>query len=98
MYDEVINHMTEDELRNYVKHQEEFVDASQTLNHANQELIHSWKQIVVSMEYQQDSLLRRNNRLAELRGLEKELEQKYDEFVPKPMCSCEDIVNDNNIS
>ena len=36
MFDEVINHMTEDELRNYVKHQTEFVEASQQLNHANQ--------------------------------------------------------------
>ena len=90
MVDEVINHMTEDELRNYVKHQSEFVQSSMQLNQANQELIHFWKQIVVSMEYQQDSLLRRNNRLDELRGLEKELEQKYNEFVPKPMCSCEE--------
>lgn len=88
MYDEVINHMNEDELRNYVKHQSEFVEASQQLNQANQELVHFWKQIVISMEYQQDSLLKRNNRLQELRGVEKELEQKYDEFVPKPMCSC----------
>ena len=89
MFDEVINHMTVDELRNYVKHQEEFVEASQQLNHANQELVHSWKQIVISMEYHQDCLLKRNNRLDELRGLEKELEQKYDEFIPKPMCCCE---------
>ena len=89
MYDEVINHMTEDELRNYVKHQEEFVEASQKLNYANQELVHFWKQIVTSMEYQQDCLLNRNNRLDELRSLEKELEQKYDEFIPKPMCGCE---------
>ena len=57
MYDEVINHMTEDELRNYAKHQSEFVEASQQLNYANQELIHFWKQIVTSMEYQQDSLV-----------------------------------------
>lgn len=89
MYDDVINHMTVDELRNYAKHQTEFVEASQQLNSANQELVHFWKQIVTSMEYQQDCLLKRNNRLDELRGLEKELEQKYDEFIPKPMCSCE---------
>jgi uncharacterized protein YacL (UPF0231 family) len=89
MYDQVINHMTEDELRNYVKHQKEFVTAAQQLNLANQELVHIWKQIVISMEYQQDSLLKRNNRLQELRGVEKELEQKYDEFIPKPMCGCE---------
>ena len=88
MYDEVINHMTEDELRNYVVHQHRFIDASQQLNRANQELAHFWKQIVVSTEYYYDSLLNRNNRLSELRGIEKELEQKYDEFIPKPMCSC----------
>ena len=90
MYDEVINHMTEDELRNYVKHQSEFVNSSLQLNRANQELVCAWEQIVTSMEYQHDSLLKRNNRLDELRGIEKELEQKYDEFIPKPMCgSCE---------
>lgn len=89
MYNEVINHMTVDELRNYVKHQEEFVEVLQRLNHANQELIHFWQQIVTSMEYQQSCLLDRNDRLDKLRSLEKELEQKYDEFIPKPMCSCE---------
>lgn len=90
MCNEVINHMTEDELRNYVKHQTEFVEASQQLNHANQELVHTWKQIVISMEYQQDCLLKRNNRLDELRRVEKGLVQKYHEFIPKPMCgSCE---------
>lgn len=89
MYDEVINHMTEDELRNYVKHQNRVVEASQNLNHANQELVHFWKQIVISSEYQHDCLLNRNNRLQELRGIEKELEQKYDEFIPKPMFGCE---------
>ena len=89
MFDEVINHMTEDELRNYVKHQSEFVNSSSQLNLANQELVHVWKQVVISTEYQQDCLLKRNNRLDELRRVEKELEQKYDEFIPKPMCSCE---------
>ena len=89
MYDEVINHMTEDELRNYVKHQNRVVEASQNLNCANQELVHFWKQIVISSEYQHDCLLNRNNRLQELRGIEKELEQKYDEFIPKPMFGCE---------
>lgn len=85
---EIINHMNEDELRNYVKHQDEVIKASQSLNMANQELINAWKQIAISMEYQQDCLLKRNNRLDELRGVEKELEQKYDEFIPKPACTC----------
>ena len=89
MVNEVINHMTVDELRNYVKYQDEFVQASQQLNQANQELTHFWKQLVISMEYQQDCLLKRNNRLQELRGIEKELEQKYDEFIPKSMCCYE---------
>jgi DNA repair exonuclease SbcCD ATPase subunit len=88
MFDEVINHMTEDELRNYTKHQSEIVEASLQLNQANQELMHFWKQIVTYMEYQHDCLLKRNNRLSELRGLEKELEQKYDEFIPKPVYGC----------
>lgn len=89
MYDEVINHMTEDELRNYVKHQSKLIDASQKLNQANQELTHFWNQIVISTEYQHDCLLQRNARRCELSGIEKELEQKYDEFIPKPMCGYE---------
>ena len=88
MVNEVINHMTEDELRNYIVHQHRFVESSQQLNHANQELAHYWKQIVISMEYYHDSVLNRNNRLSELRGIEKELEQKYGEFIPKPVCDC----------
>lgn len=88
---EVINHMTEDELRNYVKHQDKFVNASQELNRANQDLVYCWRQLVISMEHQQDSLLNRNNRLNELRGLEKELEQKYDEFILTPVCGYADV-------
>ena len=83
--DEIINHMTVDELRNYVKHQDAFVEASQRLNMANQELVHDWRQIVISMEYQHDCLLVRNNRLSELRAIERELECKYEEFMPKPV-------------
>lgn len=82
MRNEVINHMAEDELRNYVKHQDKLVNASLEVNSANQDLVYAWRQLVIAMEHQQDSLLDRNNRLNELRGLEKELEQKYDEFKP----------------
>lgn len=96
MYDTVINHMTVDELRNYVKHQSEFVDASQQLNQANWELVHCWKQVVISMEYWHDCLLKRNNKLSELRGIEREYELEYDEFMPKPMCACEDTTNGNS--
>lgn len=84
---EIINHMDEDELRNYVKHQDEVIKASQSLNMANQELINVWRQVVISMEHQNDCLLKRNNRLDELRGVERELEQKYDKFIQKPTSS-----------
>lgn len=84
---EIINHMDEDELRNYVKHQDEVIKASQSLNMADQELINAWRQIAISMEYQHDSLFKRNNRLDELHAVERELKQKYDEFIPKPTSS-----------
>ena len=87
MFDEVINHMNEDELRNYVKHQDKVVKASQSLNMANQELINVWRQVVISMEHQHDCLFKRNNRLDELRGVERELKEKYAEFTSKPTCS-----------
>lgn len=84
---EIINHMNEDELRNYVKHQDEVIKASQSLNMANQELINVWRQVVISMEHQHDCLLKRNNRVDELCGVERELKQKYDEFISKPTSS-----------
>lgn len=87
---EIINHMTDDELRNYVRHQDEFIEVSDQLNLAYCDLVNRWENVVQYMEYSQDCWKRSNNRLSTLRNVEKDLEQKYQEFIPKPICYCDD--------
>lgn len=90
LYDEIINHMTEDELRNYVHHQTEVLEASDQLSLACHELADNWKHVVQALEYHQDCWKKRSNRLSTLRNVEKDLEQKYQEFIPKPILYCDD--------
>lgn len=92
LYDEVFYHMTEDELRNYVKHQGEFVSASDQLNLAYRELADGWKHVVQYMEYSQDCWKKCNNRLSKLHDVEENLNRKYAEYTPRPMC-CEDVAD-----
>ena len=86
MYDEIINHMTVDELRNYVRHGIDLTESVEQLWIAHRELSNSWKQIVINQEYCYDCYTKRNNCLTDLRRLEDELEQKYQEYIPRPVC------------
>lgn len=91
IYIEVINHMTADELRAYAIHNYELLESERQLRYAFQELSRSWKQIAIDLEYVQDSFLKRNTSQDALTRLETELEKKYDQYIPRPVCGhCEE--------
>ena len=89
LYTEILNHMEPDELRNYVCHLQEVDDATCSLIHAQQECIDWFQRLVSAMNYKFDSRVKLNDKLAQIHAVEQELEKKYDEFIPRPVCCME---------
>lgn len=87
--EEIINHMNVDELRNYAVHLSEILDAHGTLSYAQDEIILAMQGLLNARNYKEDSLLRLNARRDCYREFEKEMEHKYDEYMPV----CEKIAN-----
>lgn len=85
---EIINHMSEDELRNYVCHCERVMNATLQLCTARSEVIQSLRQVIINIEYENDSLISRNCRIDEMKAIEDKLENKYSQYLPRPMCGC----------
>ena len=85
---EIINHMNEDELRNYVFHCERLTKATEQLSTARMEVIQSLKQVIINIEYENDSLISRNCMIDGMKALEDALESKYSQYLPRPMCGC----------
>ena len=91
MEQEILNHMDADELRNYAAHCEMVTDACTDLNTANRELVRDYRQLVIDMEHQQDVLLARNAKMVKLATIERELRDKYAEYLPRPCCPVRDL-------
>lgn len=85
---EIINHMDEDELRNYVCHCDRLIKATEQLSTARSEVIQSLRQVIINIEYENDLLIARNCRIDEMKALEDRLENKYSRYLPSPMCGC----------
>ena len=89
LYTEILNHMEPCELRNYVYHLQGVDDATSSLIHAQQECIDWFQRLVSAMNYKCDSRVKLNEKLAHIHIIEQELEKKYNEFVPRPVCCTE---------
>ena len=85
---EILNHMNEDELRNYVCNCERLIKATEQLCTARSEVVQSLRQVIINMEYEYDSLISRNCRIDEMKMLEDALENKYSQYLLRPMCGC----------
>lgn len=83
---QIIRHMDVDELRNYAVHLSEILDAHGQLSHAQDEIILAMQGLSNAQKYKEDSLLRLNARRDCYREFEKEMEHKYDEYIPRPVC------------
>ena len=83
---QIIHHMEVDELRNYAVHLSEILDAHGQLSHAQGEIILAMQGLVNARNYKEESLNRLNARRDCYREFEKEMEQKYGEYMPRPVC------------
>lgn len=86
MINEILNHMTEDELQNWGHHMMDALEASHQLCFAQQELLEAWRRMVNNLEFQSESLMKRNNRMDELRVIEDKMYEKYEQYLPRPVC------------
>lgn len=82
LVNEVINHMDADELRNYISHCKDVIGVNERLTMAQTGLLRTYRQIVDDIEFADDALRARNNVYNDLSRLERELEEKYQEFMP----------------
>ena len=88
LYDYCLNHMTEDELRNYAHHMNEIEDDYGNLVHACNEEIDLLRHLYNERGYHQDALNRLNLTRTQFIEFENEMREKYKEYYPHPVCEC----------
>lgn len=86
IYTEVLNHMEADDLRNLVCRLLEVEEARTQLTAAQQEAIEYLMLLHQNTQYRMDCRRRLDDEVRRLKNMERDLEQKYDEFMPRPTC------------
>ena len=86
MINEILEHMTPDELRNYAVHCQELLEAEDQLNFAQQQLLKDWRQMINDTEFQRDSVAKRNSRFERFKRIEDKMYEKYNQYLPRPVC------------
>lgn len=86
IYHEVLNHMEADELRNLVRHLLNVVEAKEKLTFAQADVIGSLEALYRDRERMESCRINLDCKMGSLRNMQNILEQKYDEFMPRPTC------------
>ena len=84
---DVLNHMEADDLRNLVCHLLEVEEARTQLTAAQEEAIEYLRILHQNDQYRMDCRRRLDDDVRRLKNMERDLEQKYDEFMPRPTCA-----------
>ena len=87
---EVINHMDVDELRNYVCHVQNLEDAHGDLMFAQGEIIELLQRLYNAQNYKDEQRIKHDVTLGRVRQFERDMVQKYDKYMPRPVCDKED--------
>ena len=77
IYKEVLNEMTEDELRNYVCHLGELNESLESLSNAKGEVIEVFNTLCNSREHMYTCMINFRKKRDDLRKIESELENRY---------------------
>lgn len=83
---EVINHMDVDELRNYVCQVQNMEDAHGDLMFAQGEMIELLQRLYNAQRYKDEQRIKRDVTLGRVRQFERDMAQKYDKYMPRPVC------------
>ena len=86
IYPEVLNHMEADDLRTLVCRMFEVEEARTQLTTAQQEAIEYFGMLHQNTHYRMDCRIRLADGVRRLNNMERDLEQKYEEFMPRPTC------------
>lgn len=86
IYPEVINHMEADDLRNLVCHMLGVEEARTQLTAAQEDAIEYLRLLHQNDQYRMDCRRRVDDGVRCLKNMERDLEQKYEEFMPRPTC------------
>jgi len=92
IYDYILNGMTVDECRNYGALMNELDEAREQLVFANDELVDAYKRVLSCEQFRQDALHLVNRVQERLSVFSREMEEKYNDLMPRPMmaeCDCE---------
>ena len=82
---EIINHMDVEELRNYAATQRDMLDVYGELIFAHDNLIHQWDNLYRAFEHKEDVLESLNARKGKMRMITNALQNKYKEYLQKPV-------------
>lgn len=86
IYPEVLNHMEADDLRNLVCRLLEVEEARTQLTAAQEDAIEYLRVLHQNDQYRMDCRRRLDDGVRRLKNVERDLEQKYEEFMPRPTC------------
>ena len=86
IYPEVLNHMDAVDLRNLVCHLLEVEEARTQWTTAQQEAIEYLRLLHQNDQYRMDCRWQLDDKVRRLKNVERDLEQKYEEFMPRPTC------------
>lgn len=87
---EVINQMDLDELRNYVCHVQNLEDAHGQLMFAQGEMIELLQRLYNAQKYKDEQRIKHDVALGRVRQFGRDMAQKYDKYMPHPVCDKED--------
>lgn len=86
IYPEVLNHMEADDLRNLVCHLLEVEEARKQLTAWQEDAIEYLRRLHQNDQYRMDSIRCIDDAVRRLKNVERDLEEKYEEFMPRPTC------------
>ena len=89
IYSEVLKHMEADDLRNLTCRLLEVEEARSQLTAAQEEAIEYLRMLHQNDQYRMDCRRRLDNELRYLKNMERDLEKKYEEFMPRPQMAME---------
>lgn len=86
---DVLNYMEADDLRNLVCHLFEVEEARTQLTAAQEDAIEYLRRLHQSDQYRMDCRWQLDDKVRRLKNVERDLEQKYEEFMPTGESPCQ---------
>ena len=86
IYDVILNHMTEDELRNYISRMFDVQQADQELIYAECAVIEDLQHLSNDRAHEKECFIRFNRERDWLADLDKQMHEKYKSFLQEPVC------------